>query len=154
MGKSLEKQLEDLSQEESGILKKIAERNKKKSIDCEGCSKSHQIQDLTLIQTHLYVSPRGCTEGDYWNEGEMQFICPETEIINRMLFNNHDVHWEERKKYANNSEEQFRRNYKPLFKEVREVYEESKFRTVDNTYVDKNRGKFGLVKKRDELLLV
>lgn len=156
---TLERQLEDVHKEEGEILGKIDERNKRKKIDCQSCDKSHQIQSLTLIQTHWYTPPHGCTGGDHWNEGEMQFICPETEVLNRLLFDNYDVPWGERRKYENDPETQFKRNYKPLFKEVLEGYESSyKSRdgeitdgeSVNNYYVDQNRKKFGLVEKRKE----
>ena len=101
------------------------------------------------IQTHWYTPPRGCTEGDYWNEGELQFVCPETGIINRLLFSNYDVPYEERMDFDNNPGKQFKRNYKKLFREVKESYDRTTpDKLVNNFYIDKNRRKFGLVKKR------
>ena len=63
-------------------------------------------------------------EGDYWNDGELQFVCPETGIVNRLLFDNNDVPLEERGIYKNDPEQQFRRNYGKLFKEVVDSYDE------------------------------
>ncbi len=146
---SLEDQLVTVHQEESLILEKIDKRNKKRSIPCGGCSKPHQIGDLTAIQTHWYTQPHGCTEGDYWNEGELQFVCPETGIVNRLLFNNYDIPWEERDVYENDPEQQFKRNYKKLFQKVVDSYGEKTSESwVNNYYVDENRGKFELVEKR------
>ena len=167
---SLEAQLKDLRGEESDILRKIDEKNKRKRISCESCDKSHPIQSLTLIQTYWYTSPHGCTGGDYWSKGEMEFICPETKVVNRILFNNYDVPWEKRDEYGNDPEEQFRRNYGELFKEILESHDDSGNLTryknedgeyiesheitngqrVNNYYVDHNRKKFGLVEKRKE----
>jgi len=145
---SLEAQLKEVRQEESQILENIDKRNKKRRIQCGGCSNSHEIGNLTAIQTHWYTSPRGCTEGDYWNEGELQFVCPETGIINRLLFDNSDVPWEERRIYENDPEQQFKRNYKKRFKEVVDSYDEkTPGKWVNNHYVDENRRKFGLVEK-------
>lgn len=171
MGATLEKQLEDVRSKKSDILKKIDERNKRKTIDCSSCDESHPINTLTLIQTYWYVPPHGCNEGDYWNEGEMQFVCPKTKVINRMLFDNSDVPWEKRREYENDPEAQFKKNYRPLFKRVIEVYEHSdnmsgtrysigsrKLKNedvtnghwVNNSYVDENRKEFGLVEKRKQ----
>jgi len=52
-----------------------------------GCGKGTKIKNLILIQTHWYVSPYGCTGGDYWKRGECNFICPKCEHRNRLLDN-------------------------------------------------------------------
>lgn len=145
----LEAQLTELRDKEELVLKAIDERNKRKKILCSACNNYHTIGKLRAIQTHWHTPPRGCTGGDYWNEGELQFVCPETEVIDRLLFNNDDVPWEERKDYDKDPEEQFKRNYKKLFKEVRDTYDKSTSGNwVNNFYVDQNRKKFGLVEKR------
>ena len=54
------------------------------------CGQTSKIKDLTYIQTHWYVSPSGCTGGDYWNEGEGQFKCPHCDQTNR-LYNKPDI---------------------------------------------------------------
>lgn len=145
---SLENQLVEVRQEESQVLEKIDKRNKKRSIQCSGCDNYHEIGNLTAIQKYWYISPRGGIGGDYWNQGELQFVCPETGIVNRLLFNNRDVPWEERKIYKNDPEQQFKKNYKKLFKEVVDSYDEKpQGEWVNNYYVDENRGKFGLVEK-------
>src|SRR3989344_6878999 len=120
----LESQLLEIHQQERQILAKIDIRNKIRKIKCGVCEDSHKIGDLTAIQTHWYTPPRECVEGDYWNEGELQFVCPETGIINRLLFDNSDVPWEERRIYENDPEQQFKRNYKKRFKEVVDRYDE------------------------------
>jgi len=146
---SLENQLENNQQEEIRIREKIDKRNEKRSIQCSGCNELHKIGDLVAIQTHWYTPPSGCTEGDYWNEGELQFVCPETGTINRLLFNNYDVPWEERRIYKNNPESQFKRMYRKLFKEVKDSYDKEILgEWVNNSYIDKNRRKFGLVEKK------
>lgn len=148
---SLEDQLKQVHQEETRILQKIDERNKKKTIKCSGCDEFHQIGTLKAIQTHWYTQPFGCTGGDYWNIGELQFVCPETGIINRLLFDNYDVPWEERRKYENNPEEQFRTNYKKLFKEVVDTHgDKIQGKWVNNFYVDQHRKEFGIVEKRKD----
>jgi len=135
---SLDNQLIEVCQEESRIPEKIDRRNERKSIQCSGCDNHHKIGDITAVQTHW----------GYGKEGGLEFVCPETGIINRLLFNNDDVPWEERKLYENNPEEQFKRNYKKLFKEVVNDYDTGpRGKWVNNYYVDENRRKFGLVER-------
>ncbi len=55
-----------------------------------GCGKKFQIHTLVYIQTHNYVSPYGCTGGDYWKQGEGQFECPECGARNR-LYNRPEI---------------------------------------------------------------
>lgn len=50
----------------------------------KGCGKKTSIKNLVYIRTHWYVSPYGCTGGDYWNEGEGQFVCPKCNHRNRL----------------------------------------------------------------------
>ena len=50
----------------------------------DGCGATLPITDLEYIQTHWYTSPFGCSKGDYWNEGEGQFVCPECGKLNRL----------------------------------------------------------------------
>jgi hypothetical protein len=50
----------------------------------KGCGKKTAIKNIVYIRTHWYVSPYGCTGGDYWNEGEGQFICPKCGNRNRL----------------------------------------------------------------------
>lgn len=147
----LEDKLEELRQEQNQILGLIDARNSKRKVKCSSCNEFHKIGDLTAIQTYWYVAPHGCTEGDYWREGELQFICPETGTINRLLFNNYDVPWQERDKYDNDPQQQFKRNYKKLFREVIDAHDDSTPEEwVNNDYVDQNRKKFGLVEKRKD----
>lgn len=164
---TLERRLQEVKNEETEILKNIDERNKRKRIECGSCDNSHQIQKLTLIQTHWYTSPRGCIGGDYWNEGEMQFICPETNVINRIKLSNFDVPYEKREEFKNNPEDQFKMHYKRLFKEVINGHkytggveyskngenlkseEVTNGSFVNNYHINQNRKKFGLVEKRN-----
>lgn len=147
---SLEEKIRDLEEQKKEISRAIDELNRKREIQCS-CGDSHSIGDLTAIQTHWYTPPSGCTEGDYWNEGELEFCCPTTGIINRLLFDNYDVPWKERDKYDNNPAQQFNHMYRRLFKEIINTYEPNMSgRGVNNHYVDKNREKFWLVEKRKE----
>lgn len=122
---SLEAQLEEVQGKGVEILGKIKERNSRKKIECavDFCGKLHTIKNLTLIQTHWYTQPHGCAGGDYWNSGEIQFICPDTKIRNRIMISNYDVSYKDRDKFDFDPEAQFKSNYKYLFKEVIGVWE-------------------------------
>lgn len=48
----------------------------KVQLKCRHCKRSFPVGELTHIQTHDYIPPRGCTEGDYWIEGEGEWQCP------------------------------------------------------------------------------
>lgn len=89
--KSLTRHLNKIYKEQiEPINKQIDEARKNLKICClgnnygKGCGKKTAIGKLTYIQTHWYTQPRGCTEGDYWNEGEGQFECPKCGHRNRI----------------------------------------------------------------------
>lgn len=149
--KSLEAELKSVRKNEEKILRAIDERNKNKTIPCACCKTQHPIHTLAAIQTHFYIQPHGHTEGDYWKPGELQFICPTSGIVNRLLFDNNDVPWEARDEFTHDPEAQFKRAYKPLFASVKDVHDEKPMAVgtwVNNDYVDKHRVAFGLVEKR------
>lgn len=50
----------------------------------KGCGTLSMIGDLTFIQTKYYIRPSGCAGGDYWDDGEGQFICPNCGHRNRL----------------------------------------------------------------------
>ena len=110
------------------------------------CGKRHRINSLTLIVTHWYVEPHGCTGGDYWREGEWQFECPATKLRNRLMFNDWKVEYEKRQTAGVAAEPTFKALYRGLFAERRDVYERDDERvpSFNNYYVDKNRKRFEL----------
>lgn len=55
-----------------------------------GCGRKIAVKNLEYIQDYWYTEPHGCSEGDYWNLGEGQFVCPHCGRLNR-LFARHDV---------------------------------------------------------------
>jgi len=52
---------------------------------CRGCGEVHKVQNTNIIQTHYYISPHGCTGGDYWLSGERQLECSDCGAINRLI---------------------------------------------------------------------
>jgi len=48
------------------------------------CGMWSPISEITYIQTQWYVEPHGCTGGDYWKDGEGQFVCPRCKYVNRL----------------------------------------------------------------------
>lgn len=51
---------------------------------CYHCNHLSTIRCLEYIQTYCYVGPYGCTGGDYWNQGEGQYICPNCNKVVRL----------------------------------------------------------------------
>lgn len=145
----IEQRLEEIEKEKSTLVAALKKQKALKQFKC-GCGKMHRIKDCKVIQTHWYTSSSGCSRGDYWNEGELRIICPDTYVRNRLLFDTYDVEWEKRSHYDYNAGKQFSRIYKELFKEVIEDYSTDKSNWVNNYYIDINHEKFGLcVKGRD-----
>lgn len=73
----------------------------------DGCGASLRVSDLTYLQTHWYTEPYSCTGGDYWNQGEGQFICPKCGAKNR-LYERSEV--EKLKKYFKAVENKYDRH--------------------------------------------
>lgn len=75
----------------------LDERARRSTVACtsqvatgRGCGGEHEIGSLVYIQTHHYVSPHGCTGGDYWLQDEGQWRCPSCGHLNR-LYDSPDV---------------------------------------------------------------
>lgn len=91
LGGPSEKEISDAKAVLDAHLNAVVERNKGTLIRCtsqiatgKGCGELHPISTLEYIQTHWYVSPHGCTGGDYWKESEGQWICPSCGHRNRL----------------------------------------------------------------------
>lgn len=110
------------------------------------CEKRHAIGALELLVTHWYVEPHGCTGGDYWEEGEWQFVCPINGTRNRLLFDDYDRPWEERG--TKGAGPTFKLIYRHLFKSRKNTYrDEGPGPTFNNHYVDQHRQRFELPAK-------
>lgn len=124
-----------------------AERANRRILCC--CGKMHSIKSLDLIVTHFYISPHGCTGGDYWLEGEWNFVCPKG-VNNRLLFNDDSVDWKKRDTVDVAAEPTFKRLYRRLFKSSTDEHKAHSGRPNNiNYYVDKNRKKFELPEVRE-----
>jgi len=77
------KQVEKAKAALSKAEKALEEVKKRAAIKCARCGVSHAIARQEYIQTYWYVRPYGCTEGDYWNDGEAQWECPDCKFLNR-----------------------------------------------------------------------
>ncbi len=147
----IQEQLDQLNNQRDKLLslsnKLLATLNKQKSnktIKC-GCGAMHKIKDCIAIQSHHYIPPRGCTEGDYWNPGELQVICPVTDYKNRLLFDSlFTVPYNIRYEFEHNAEMQFKSKYKHLFKEVIDDYDTDTRNWWNNYYVDTQLTKFDI----------
>lgn len=112
----------------------VREHRALKTIRCRACANYHAIKDMRLIVTHWYVSPYGCSGGDYWDEGEWHAVCPTTETRNRLLFNDR---YEDRKTIGKGAEVTFKHIYRGLFKESQNEYKDGPpSHSVNNYDVD------------------
>lgn len=145
----LKEEIKRQEQITANLQDKLEEAKAKLSIKCQSCLKYHRIKDLVVIQTHWFIPPSGCTEGAYWKQGELHFICPNNKVRNRILFNNSDVEWDKREELKHNPANQFHITYKYLFKEVLKEFEDHIGSSVNNYYIDENRKKFDLVEKKE-----
>ena len=115
-----------------------------------GCGSMHKINECTLIQTHWYTPPSGCSDGDYWNIGSMNILCPVLNHKNRLSFKVNDkASWKNRESLEYNAEKQFRSLYSPLFKNKIDDYGEDEKCYWRNYYVDENHEKFEIFLKTD-----
>lgn len=117
-----------------------------KMIPCEACGGQHQIGKLDAINTHWYVKPSGCTDGDYWVEGEWHFVCPDTGVRNRLMFwDGHDA-----MDAGVNAQAVFKLLFRAAFKSMTPEHEHDgllrskSYRWVNNDYIDKHRREWGL----------
>jgi hypothetical protein len=103
----------------------------KKQIPCASCKRRCLISSTTLYQTHWHIPPRGCSGGDYWKEGECQFICKHCNVVNRLLADAE-------------KENVFKSKYSTLFKEVVKTHDDElipKWDIVQATMYFKQHGK-------------
>lgn len=110
------------------------------------CGKRHSIAKLEVLVTHWYHEPHGCTGGDYWSEGEWQFVCPVDGTRNRLMFDDYRVEYEKRDSIGIAAEPTFKSIYRGLFAKSRDVYKDDD-RSVahyNNYYVDRHREQFEL----------
>lgn len=108
------------------------------------CGKMHAIKALDLIVTHFYIEPHGCIGGDYWKEGEWNFVCLEG-INNRLLFDDYGVDWQKRETVGIAAEPTFKRLYHGLFKSLVDEHKVYSDRPNNiNYYVNNNRKRFEL----------
>lgn len=110
------------------------------------CGKKHPLAALTLLITHFYIQPYGCTEGDYWKEGEWQFVCPTTNVRNRILFDDYAVNWKQRDVIGVSAEATFKHLYYALFAQRHQMYGEgtNPSPTFNNYFIDQHRKHFEL----------
>lgn len=78
---ALEKRLATLNERRAKLVEEINATIGYTEVTClpssygPGCGLKMPIRELIYIQSHWYVRPSGCSDGDYWNEGEGYFDC-------------------------------------------------------------------------------
>ncbi|MEW6121280.1 MAG: hypothetical protein AB1698_01605 [Pseudomonadota bacterium] len=78
--KTLKKRDEALEAQRKGTLLKCTTQ----FATGRGCGKLSEVRGLTYTQSHRYISPYGCTGGDYWVPKEGSWLCPECGHRNRL----------------------------------------------------------------------
>lgn len=101
----LETELAELAVQENSLREELKKSLRATLVLCQHCRYTDKINELTYYQTHFYIPPRGCTEGDYWKHGEGRFVCPKCQKTNR-LYDRPEVE-----------------ALKPYFKQTEDVYD-------------------------------
>ena len=88
----LKKQRDSINADLAKVNKQIEERIAGTIVRCpnKDCLRGYEVRELEYIQTNWYVTPSGCTDGDYWKEGEGQWKCPVCGTVTR-LYNKPDI---------------------------------------------------------------
>jgi hypothetical protein len=142
---AISKKVEQLESQLEAAKQALKDENRRKKFKC-GCGKMHEIGKCSVVQRHWYERPWGCTGGDNWWQGELQIVCPDTGLRNRLLYDvPWDVPYDKKNSFEYNPDLQFKNGWKYLFKEVIDEYEENTpGEWCNNYYVDKNHEKFGI----------
>lgn len=142
---TIQQKIKALDAEKVKLIAALDQQRGRKKFQCGCCHAMHAIKDCDVIQTHWYTSPSGCTGGDYWNDGELQIICPATDHKNRVHFSSYyAVDYSLRNAYAHSADAQFKRLYKHLFKSVIDDYDKDQRSWVNLNYFDEHRARFDL----------
>lgn len=75
------------------LVEKLVDLKKQQVIVCQKCQASTKIGDMVLKVVEYYVEPHGCTEGDYWTEGnkpEFRTECECGDIARHYDYNTSD----------------------------------------------------------------
>ena len=95
----IDEEIAVLEQERTDLLSR-------KTIKCPKCEKGTQLSKAILINKYHYVSPHGCTGGDYHTFNEYQYLCMKCEKITRAYVGSWDrIDYREGDKLANMTEE-------------------------------------------------
>lgn len=77
--KRVERQMQVLKKKEDKLREDKLKILKRKLVQCVECGKNSCLSAWTFIQGHWYVTPRGCTEGGYWDlhtTDNCFMVCP------------------------------------------------------------------------------
>lgn len=79
----IRKALDAVHEQKARLNGLLDEAMRRKLLTCSHCERRTRVGDLVYIQTYYYVTPWGCTGGDYWAPGEGQYECPKCRRRNR-----------------------------------------------------------------------
>lgn len=142
--KTICEKLEELEVQKQKLIKARDRVCANKTFKCV-CGAMHKIKDCVGIQEHWYESPHGCMGGASWHSGELNILCPDNEYRNRLWFESkYQMTNYNQDTYDCSARMQFERMYKSSLKSIVDDYDENNFKWANNTYIDKNRKKFGI----------
>lgn len=81
---TVNEQVAEIEAQIAALKDKIAEVQRSRLLVCHHCRGQSVISTLTYIQTFYYVSPRGCSGGDYYMPSEGRYTCPRCGELNRL----------------------------------------------------------------------
>jgi len=64
----------------------LAEARGRRLLQCGACSIKSPARKWVVFQKEYYISPHGCSSGDYWRDGEKDINCPKCGTWNRCIF--------------------------------------------------------------------
>jgi len=77
------------------LNQEVDDLRRRKIIKCLHCKKGTQLSKAVVIRDHHYISPRGCSEGDYWMDSkEFRFVCFKCGELSRAYIGSMEqIHW-------------------------------------------------------------
>lgn len=52
---------------------------------CPHCTQRTKVSGTTIVREHFYISPHGCTGGDYWRFNHYLVVCEKCSAVNKVI---------------------------------------------------------------------
>ncbi len=73
--RQIEREMQPLREALSALSTEMKEALARQTLRCQHCGKRATVSTLDLIQTYWYEHPYGCTGGDRWHTGDLEWHC-------------------------------------------------------------------------------